>query len=224
MWCPIQPSDARHLGDTLGDTEGDTHGDSVSPSRIPHLACKFSSKYRAIEDRSATRINPDLPLGAPPLGLPISPSVPDSIFRRFNVPSQIAPHHHGFQPDGCRRFIGGTLWAAHIPYSCASGLRLSGREKFPAVPPIVASRQTNDRSANASRLSCGDFKLLAIADFQGLQIGILSFSIFSISPVFRCLVSTQASRKRFGYTFRSTASQARATLHIPTLDGADFLS
>jgi hypothetical protein len=33
----------------------------------------------------------------------------DFIFRRFNVPSQIATHHHGFQPDGCCRFVGGLL-------------------------------------------------------------------------------------------------------------------
>ena len=66
---------ARHVGDTHGDTLGDT----VSPSCIPQLACKFPCKYKALADRSATRINRDLPLGAPPLGLPISPSVPDSI-------------------------------------------------------------------------------------------------------------------------------------------------
>jgi hypothetical protein len=68
MWCPIQPPDARHLGNTHGDTEGDTHGDSVSPRCIPHLACNFLSKYKTLADRSATRINPDLPLGAPPSG------------------------------------------------------------------------------------------------------------------------------------------------------------
>jgi hypothetical protein len=105
MWCPARPSDAPQLG----DTEGDTLGDTVSPSCIPQLACKFPRKYKALTDRSPGRINPDSPLGAPPLGLPISPSVPDSIFRRFNVPSQIATHHHGFQPDGCCRFIGGTV-------------------------------------------------------------------------------------------------------------------
>jgi hypothetical protein len=76
--------------------------------RIPQLACKFPRKYKALADRSPGRINPDSPLGATPLGLPISPSVPDSIFRRFIVPSQIATHHHGLQPDGCCRFIGGT--------------------------------------------------------------------------------------------------------------------
>ena len=35
--------------------------------------------------------------------------MPDSFFQKFSVPTQIAPHHHGFQPDGCRRFIGGTV-------------------------------------------------------------------------------------------------------------------
>ena len=85
MLCPIQRSDARHVGDTHGVTQGDTLGDTVSPSCIPQLACKCPSEYRALGDRSATRINPDSPLG-----LPISPSAPDSIFRRFNVPSQIA--------------------------------------------------------------------------------------------------------------------------------------
>jgi hypothetical protein len=96
----IQPSDARHLGDTHGDTLGDT----VSPSCIPQLARKFKRKYKALADRWPDGINPYLSLG-----LPISPSVPDSIFRRFIVPSQIATHHHGFQPDGCCRFIGGTV-------------------------------------------------------------------------------------------------------------------
>ena len=70
MWCPIRSSDARHLGDTHGDTEGDTLGDTVSPSCIPQLACKFPHKCKALADRSASRINPDSPLGAPPLGLP----------------------------------------------------------------------------------------------------------------------------------------------------------
>ena len=53
--------------------------------RVRHLANPLRCAY-----------NPDSPLGAPPLRLPISPSVADSIFRRFNVPSQIALHHHGF--------------------------------------------------------------------------------------------------------------------------------
>ena len=61
--------------------------------RIPQPERKFPRKYNALADRSPGRINPDSPLGAPPLGLPISPSVADSIFRRFNVPSQIATHH-----------------------------------------------------------------------------------------------------------------------------------
>jgi hypothetical protein len=73
MWCLIRPSDARHLGDTHGDTDGDTLGDTVSPSCIPQLACKFPRKYKALADRSATRINRDSPLRAPPLGLPIVP-------------------------------------------------------------------------------------------------------------------------------------------------------
>ena len=64
----IRPSDARHLADTHGDTEGDTQGDSVSPSCIPLPACKLPRKYKTLADRSAIRINPDLPLGAPPLG------------------------------------------------------------------------------------------------------------------------------------------------------------
>src|SRR5262249_15727638 len=68
MTHTIRPSDARHLGDTQGDTEGDTQGDSVSPSCIPLPACKLPRKYKALADRSAIRINPDLPLGAPPLG------------------------------------------------------------------------------------------------------------------------------------------------------------
>jgi hypothetical protein len=119
-WCPIR----RHLGDTHGVTLGDTHGDSVSPTCIPQLGCKLQCKYNTLVHRAGTRINPDLPLGAPPLGLPISPSVPDSIFRRFIVPSQIATHHHGFQPDGCCRFIGVLLrWrrfilAGHFLWLC----------------------------------------------------------------------------------------------------------
>ena len=90
-------------------------GDTVSPGCIPQFACKFPRKYKGLADCSANRINPDSPLGAPPLGLPISPSVADSIFRRFNVPSQIATHYHGFQPDGCCRFIGILL--ARIKYA-----------------------------------------------------------------------------------------------------------
>jgi hypothetical protein len=35
---------------------GPTHGDTVSPSCIPLLTGKFPSKYRALADRSATRI------------------------------------------------------------------------------------------------------------------------------------------------------------------------
>ena len=47
------------------------------------------------------------------------------------VPSQIATHHHGFQPDGCCRFIGGTVemerfFVAVVVCGCASG---SGRER-----------------------------------------------------------------------------------------------
>src|SRR6516165_7776203 len=112
-------------GDTLGDTHGDTLGDSVSPSCIPQLGRKLQCKYNALAYHALTRINPDLPLGAPPLGLPISHSVPDSIFRRFIVPSQIATHHHGFQPDGCCRFIGGTVEMEEI---------LSGYGLLVAVP------------------------------------------------------------------------------------------
>src|SRR5262249_46262498 len=33
-------------------------------------------------------------------------------------PSQIAPHHHGFQPDGCRRFIGGTVGVERMLRGC----------------------------------------------------------------------------------------------------------
>src|SRR5262249_7714570 len=35
--------------------------------------CKFRCKYKALADRLATRINPDLPLGAPPLGSQFPP-------------------------------------------------------------------------------------------------------------------------------------------------------
>jgi len=53
MWRTIRPSDARHLGDTHGDPEADTHGDSVSPSCIPHPACKFQHKYKALRSACA---------------------------------------------------------------------------------------------------------------------------------------------------------------------------
>jgi hypothetical protein len=43
------------------------------PLCIPQLACKFPHKYKALADRSASRINPDSPLGAPPLGAPLVP-------------------------------------------------------------------------------------------------------------------------------------------------------
>jgi hypothetical protein len=44
-----------------------------------------------------------------PSGLPSFHLRAGFIFQKFSVPTQIAPHHHGFQPDGCRRFIGGTV-------------------------------------------------------------------------------------------------------------------
>jgi hypothetical protein len=86
-------------GDTEGDTHGDTDGDSVSPSCIPHLGCKFKRKYKALADRPASGINPDLPLGAPPSGFPSFHLHAGIIFQQFCVPAQVAPHHHGFQPD-----------------------------------------------------------------------------------------------------------------------------
>jgi hypothetical protein len=106
-------------GDTEGDTHGDTRGDSVSPSCIPQPGCKFRRKYKALADRSASRINPDLPLGALPLGLPSFHLHAGFIFQQFYVPLQIAPHHHGFQPDGCRRFIGDTVEMEQILSGCA---------------------------------------------------------------------------------------------------------
>ena len=124
-YLPIRPPDARLLGDTLGDThgvthgvtqgvtQGDTHGDSVSPSCIPQLypparvqiPMQIQCASRSLSEDNQPRLAPR----GYALGLPISPSVPDSIFRRFIVPSQIATHHHGFQPDGCCRFIGALL-------------------------------------------------------------------------------------------------------------------
>ena len=110
-----------YAGVTHGVTLGVTLGVSVPPSCIPQPACKFRCKYKALADRSATGINPDLPLGATPLGLPISPSVADSIFRRFNVPSQIATHHHGLHASW-----GGTVEMEEISFwlcvVCGCGL------------------------------------------------------------------------------------------------------
>jgi hypothetical protein len=52
---------------------------------------------------------PRFALGAASLGLQSFHLSAGFVFQRFSVPPQTAPHHHGFQPDGCRRFIGGTV-------------------------------------------------------------------------------------------------------------------
>jgi hypothetical protein len=51
-----------------GDTQGVTLGISVPPSCNPHPTCKLISKYNALADRLADRINPDSPSGLKPLG------------------------------------------------------------------------------------------------------------------------------------------------------------
>jgi hypothetical protein len=103
-------------GDTEGDTQGDTHGDSVSPSCIPHLVCKFQRKYKALADRSATRINPDLPLGA---SAPRAPNLP--LRAGFHFPTVQCSLSDRDTPSwlsaGCR-FIRGTVEVEYILCGC----------------------------------------------------------------------------------------------------------
>jgi hypothetical protein len=70
--CSTSPTLSGHRMPAYGGYRGDTHGDTVSPSCIPHPACKFRRKYKALADCSASRINPDSPSGIP-LWLPIVP-------------------------------------------------------------------------------------------------------------------------------------------------------
>jgi hypothetical protein len=154
---------------------GDTLGDTVSPSCIPQIACKFPRKYKALADRSANRINPDSPLGAPPLKLPISPSVADSNFRRFNVPSQISTHHHGFQPDGCCRFVGTLL--ARIKFGPRT-LRMEDKERrneslvVDLENEIVILRETISRSISRKKFN-ESFGILIFTSLQFLKFWIL---------------------------------------------------
>jgi hypothetical protein len=100
MWCPIWPSDGRHLGGYAG---GYRIPQLYPPARR-QIPPQIQGASRSLGERNQPRLAPR----GPPLGLPISPSVPDSIFRRFIVPSQIATHH-GFQPDDVVASLGGLL-------------------------------------------------------------------------------------------------------------------
>ena len=160
MWCPSghpAPGAWGYRGGYAWGYAGGFRTPQLYPPPHMQILMQIQGASRSPGDQN----QPHLPLGAPPLGLPISPSVPDSIFRRFNVPSQIATHHHVFQPDGCCRFIGGTVEMHGI---------LSGCALFVAVPreavgsgrtwsTIVASPFLNScRRLRFSKLS-GIFRL-----------------------------------------------------------------
>jgi hypothetical protein len=98
------PLDARRMGIQRGIRMAIPYPPAVSPWRFP----KNIGRSTIWSNCSFAFTTPTRP--------PASPSGSQSfhlsagfIFQRFSVPSQIAPHHHGFQPDGCRRFIGGIV-------------------------------------------------------------------------------------------------------------------
>jgi hypothetical protein len=95
--------------------------------RIPQLASKFPRKYKVLADRSPGRINPDLPLGAPPLGLnpafhlgagfipncsvfPLRSRFTIMAFSQMDIVASLGALLRISRP-GCasRRFIGGTV-------------------------------------------------------------------------------------------------------------------
>jgi hypothetical protein len=88
-----------------------------------HFAPQMRDDNTRVDNHKA---NCGAALGLNPPSLHLSTSL---IFQRFIVPLQIARHHHGFQPNGCRRFIGGTVEVEHILCGKAPG-RITSLKSF----------------------------------------------------------------------------------------------
>jgi hypothetical protein len=91
------------------------------PQLYPHGVFRKATAGHPLSRTALLRLQPRLALGHAPRACHRSNTAPDS-FSKFSVPPQIAPHHHDFQPDGCRRFIG-ALWR----WARSVRLRVCGR-------------------------------------------------------------------------------------------------
>jgi hypothetical protein len=103
------------LGLILSVCRGGFRIPQVYPPAQAQIAMQIQRASASCGDQNQPRL-------APRGSAPRAPNLPlraRFIFRRFIFPSQIATHHHGFQPDGCCRFIGGTVEIERMLRGCA---------------------------------------------------------------------------------------------------------
>jgi hypothetical protein len=113
---PIRLSDAGHMADTEGGYAWRYRIPQLYPPSRMQIPAQIQGASRSSGEPNQPRLRPRAPLGLNPPSFHLSTGF---TFQRFSFPPQIAPHHHGFQSDGCRRFMRGTVEMEQILSGCA---------------------------------------------------------------------------------------------------------
>ena len=154
---------------------------AVSPSCIPQPACKFRCKYKALADRSARTINPDLPLGATPSGSQFPPPCRIPFSDGSMLPLRSRHTIMAFSQMDVVASLGALLrWNSP---RCASVWLWIGKRRTVKheLCTFVGDWDEKDRGLlkrNRSRSARNIFCLSTIANFQNFQIAIVLFRVF----------------------------------------------